>query len=65
MIGKNFASITNQNKHIGDFAYIGEYCTEAEFTKMPCLRDFCAEIDHEINVWKANNDSNESKLNQL
>jgi hypothetical protein len=56
---------TDERHHEDPYAYIGEYCSEAKFVKVPCLMDFCAEIDHAIHVWEANNASIASKFIDL
>lgn len=64
--GENISSSTTRdNKPQKDYSYIGEYCKPSEFARLPCLQQFCADIDHEIHVWTSKNASNESKLNEL
>ena len=55
----------DKRHHGGPYAYIGEYCSDAEFVKIPCLKDFCAEIDQAIKVWQGNNASITSKFIDL
>jgi hypothetical protein len=48
-----------------DYSYIGEYCTPKKFSTLPCLEEFCAAIDQEMQIWASNNASDESKLMDL
>ncbi len=65
ILGKTLALTINHNKHTNDYSYIGDYCTPTQFAKLPCLQQFCAEIDYEMQAWAANNISVASKLEQL
>jgi hypothetical protein len=56
---------TDKPDHGDPYAYIGDYCSKAKFVKVPCLKDFCAEIDHAIHVWESNNASITSKFIDL
>ncbi len=52
-------------KTTGNYSYIGKFCTPTKFAQLPCLKDFCAAIDHEMNVWAKKNGSFQSKLTDL
>jgi hypothetical protein len=45
-----------------DYAHIGQFCSEKKFEEIPCLRDFCAEINVQANVWATTNGSVHEKL---
>lgn len=55
----------SKSKNVDDYSYLGEYCTPEKFLKVPCLKDFCAEIDSEMHVWANKRGSLESKLEDL
>jgi hypothetical protein len=56
---------TNKISNSGDFSYIGEYCTPKKFVQLPCLKDFCAQIDQEMDVWAKKNGSFQMKMKEL
>lgn len=45
-----------------DYAHIGQFCSEEKFKELPCLRDFCAEINVQANVWANTNGSVDERL---
>ncbi len=59
-------SASQQNKsNPGDYSYIGDYCTPQKILKLPCFKDFCAQIDHQMDVWAMRNGSFQTKWTEL
>lgn len=66
MVFATMASRSTDERHHDDrYAYIGEYCSKTKFVKVPCLKQFCAEIDKAIHVWEAKNSSITTKFIDL
>ena len=48
-----------------DYAHIGQFCSEEKFNELPCLRDFCTEINVQTNIWATMNGNVYGKLYKM
>lgn len=65
ILGIVMTAITDDTALSRNYSYIGEFCTPIYFAKLPCLQQFCAEIDYEIHVLNEQNGSTVEKLKKL
>lgn len=54
-----------KSNFINNFAFIGDYCAPEKFLKVPCLEDFCSEINQSVQIWAKDRNSIESKFTDL
>jgi hypothetical protein len=55
----------NEYKSDDDYSHIGKFCGPNKIAELPCLKEICSKIDHQIEVWKSTNGSVASKLQNM